>query len=87
MAKYLVIDENRKVELSLISAVSEILNIQQNHTRMYCFTINLKDKEIINVLHEYSEHNQKKVQRDMEQLHFKITQHLCEQEDLPETNP
>ncbi len=70
------LSDSRSIELSQISDISDIFDIQQNHMRMFCFTINLKEREIINVLQEYSEGNRDDIHQQLVRIHKRIQDYL-----------
>ncbi len=84
MTEAIRLSDNRTIELSQITDISEIFDIQQNHIRMYCFTINLKDREIVNVLQEYSTSNRKKIHGELVRIHKRIQDHLTKNIQSPE---
>ncbi len=80
------LSEDRIVNLCDIDDVSEILDIQQNNIRMLCFTINMKDREIINVLQEYSKADRGKIHQEVMRIHQRIQDYLALNRPLPDSS-
>ena len=72
----IVLEGKRIVDFHNITDISDILDIQQNNIRMFCFTLNLKNREIINVLREYSKENRHQVLQEIESVHSRIANYI-----------